>query len=87
MVDDLSVWTTVEQSDNMGIIFVDAKYIGRDASIVDADDRNRPGENTIFGPPYPEFPNQTKEIKGKNNRGIIEMPPNWIGRQVHVFTV
>jgi hypothetical protein len=87
MKDDLSVRTTVEQSDNKGVIFVEKKYIGRLATIVDADDSNRPGENTIFGPPSPEFPNHTKEIKGENNQGVIEMPSNWIGRQVHVFTV
>jgi hypothetical protein len=28
MEDDLSVWNTVEQSDNKGVIFVDEKYIG-----------------------------------------------------------
>jgi hypothetical protein len=56
MEDDLSVWTSVEQSENKGVIFVDKKYIGKLATIVDADDSNRPGENTLFSPPYPEFP-------------------------------
>jgi hypothetical protein len=66
---------------------VDEKYIGRLARIVDADDSNRRGKNSLFGSPHPEFPDQTKEIKGENNRGAIEMPSNWIGRQVGVSTV
>jgi hypothetical protein len=87
MDDDLSVWTAVEQAGNKGVVFVDKKYSGRVANVVDADDNNRPGENTIFGPPHPEYPDQTKEIKRENDHGVIEMPLNWVGRQVHVFTV
>jgi hypothetical protein len=87
MQDDLSLSIVVKQSNNKGAIFVDKKYIGRLASIVDADDSNRPGENTIFGAPNPEFPNVTKEITRNNDQGLIELPPNWIGRSVHVFTI
>jgi hypothetical protein len=72
MEDDLSIMTTIEQSDNKGVIFVDEEYIGRLASVIDAEDRNRPGENTLFGSPYPKFPDQKKEIKRENNRGFIE---------------
>jgi hypothetical protein len=72
MEDDLSIMTTVEQSDNKGVIFEDEGYIGRLASIIYAEDSNRPGENTLFGSPYPEFPDQKKEIKRENNRGFIE---------------
>ena len=63
MVGDLSILATVEESNGKGAIFVDKKYVGRLARVVDADDTNRPGENTIYGGPYPEFPDVTREIK------------------------
>jgi hypothetical protein len=56
------------------------------ARVIDADDTNRPGENTIFGPPDPQFPDVTKEVSEANGKGLIELPANWIGRYVQVIT-
>jgi hypothetical protein len=61
-MDELSICADVIESNGKGAIVVDRKYVGKVARIIDADDRNRPGENTIFGSPSPEFPDITRQV-------------------------
>lgn len=42
---------------------MDKKWLGRNAGVIDAYDKDRPGENTIYGSPYEDFQTSSKLLR------------------------
>jgi hypothetical protein len=42
---------------------LDKKWLGRNAGVIDAYDKDRPGENTIYGSPYEDFQTSSGAVK------------------------